>query len=209
WRSGAAALSLAAAYPQIVWLLAGAYVAATQRRLAPRRLQRLLIVAALLGAASALAIAGELSALLRTELRTLLTASAFFLAGVFLWSGEREHGSVGRGLLATAFLLFGAQQLVVLGVFVSQRLMQLDIGWIPALGLSELVGQVLIGLALVIWLLEEERNRARHATRRLYHLAFHDALTGLPNRKLFLERLAHALATEHEPARDLAAVLHA
>src|SRR5690606_5400501 len=27
WRSGAAALSLAAAYPQIVWLLAGAYVA--------------------------------------------------------------------------------------------------------------------------------------------------------------------------------------
>src|SRR5690606_17272247 len=129
-------------------------------------------------------------------------------AGVFLWSGETEHGSFGRRLLATAFLLYGVQHLAVLSLFLSQRLLDGEFGWLPVLGLSDLVGQVLIGLALVIWLLEEERSRARNATRRLYHLSFHDALTGLPNRKLFLERLAHAFGQEANGARHVVAMVN-
>ena len=60
----------------------------------------------------------------------------------------------------------------------------------------------------MIWLLEEERTRARNATRRLYHLSFHDALTGLPNRKLFLERLAHALAQEAAGVRYVVSMVN-
>ncbi|HEX7030176.1 MAG TPA: bifunctional diguanylate cyclase/phosphodiesterase [Gammaproteobacteria bacterium] len=212
-RTLLAALSLAAVYLQIVWLLAGAYVGATRHRLAPRRLQTLLLAAAALGMLSAVLFAGAPDGMgarmfLRVELRSFLTAAAFFIAGVFLWSGETERDSFGRRLLATAFVLYGMQQLAVLGAFVSQRLMDTAFGWMSALGLSNLVGQVLIGLALVIWLLEEERTRARNATRRLYHLSFHDALTGLPNRKLFLERLAHALEQEQNGARYVVAMVN-
>jgi len=207
------ATSLAAAYPQIVWLLAGAYVAATQRRIAPQRLRSILLVAAGAGAACVLLFstdpgAADARAFLRVELRALITASAFVIAGVLLWTGEAEHGSFGRRLLATAFVLFGALQLVLLSVFISQRLLNTTFDWVPILGLGDLVGQVLISLALVIWLLEEERSRARHATRRLYHLSFHDALTGLPNRKLFLERLAHALAQQTDNTRYVVAMVN-
>src|SRR5690606_9577646 len=212
-RTGLAAVSLAAAYLQIVLLLAGAWVGATQRGIAARRLRSLLLAAAALGMLSALLYTGRADAMdarmfLRVELRAFLTAAAFFIAGVFLWSGEMERGSLGRRLLAAAFVLYGIQQLAVLGAFVSQRLMDVAFVWIAALGLSNLVGQVLIGLALVIWLLEEERSRARNATRRLYHLSFHDALTGLPNRKLFIERLAHALEHEHNGGRYVVAIVN-
>ena len=38
---------------------------------------------------------------------------------------------------------------------------------------------------------------------RLAHLAYHDALTGLPNRRLFFERLSHALHLRQRHGRDV------
>jgi diguanylate cyclase (GGDEF)-like protein/PAS domain S-box-containing protein len=51
---------------------------------------------------------------------------------------------------------------------------------------------------------------ARDVTERkeleeqLVHQAFHDSLTGLPNRALFMDRLSHALSRAHREAADLA-----
>lgn len=49
-----------------------------------------------------------------------------------------------------------------------------------------------------------ERNRAED---RLIHDAFHDPLTGLPNRALFADRLAHAVAHHRRNRADTFAVL--
>ena len=47
----------------------------------------------------------------------------------------------------------------------------------------------------------DELSQSRNA---LAHLARHDPLTGLPNRRMFFERLDHALATARRSARPLA-----
>ena len=47
----------------------------------------------------------------------------------------------------------------------------------------------------------DDLNQSRNA---LEHLARHDALTGLPNRRMFFERLEHALANARRSAKPLA-----
>ncbi|WP_433060695.1 putative bifunctional diguanylate cyclase/phosphodiesterase [Dactylosporangium sp. CS-033363] len=47
-------------------------------------------------------------------------------------------------------------------------------------------------------------DRVSDSQARLTHQAFHDALTGLSNRVLFHDRLAHALALHHRDGRPLA-----
>ncbi len=54
--------------------------------------------------------------------------------------------------------------------------------------LTQLAGEVSFALDLF-----ERENQRKNAEDRIHHLATHDALTGLPNRTLLLDRLAQAL----------------
>jgi diguanylate cyclase (GGDEF)-like protein len=49
-------------------------------------------------------------------------------------------------------------------------------------------------VALIAWLLLDDRTRALQSAQQALHLALYDVLTGLPNRKLITERLGQALA---------------
>jgi diguanylate cyclase (GGDEF)-like protein/PAS domain S-box-containing protein len=49
-------------------------------------------------------------------------------------------------------------------------------------------------------------TRRKHAEYELVHLAFHDALTGLPNRALYQDRLEHALRRTTRTGHDIAVI---
>ena len=60
-------------------------------------------------------------------------------------------------------------------------------------------GEVIGGLAIV-----SDITERRNLQEQLSHQAFHDALTGLPNRALFMDRLVHALARSSRQEASIA-----
>jgi diguanylate cyclase (GGDEF)-like protein len=86
------------------------------------------------------------------------------------------------------------------GVYVLQgdRMLWLDHARAQALGLT-VASLEKMAVDVTARVREEVRTRgeaARRASEKLLHDAFHDSLTGLPNRALFNDRLAHRLALE-------------
>jgi diguanylate cyclase (GGDEF)-like protein len=69
---------------------------------------------------------------------------------------------------------------------------------------GDFVVQLLMGIGMVTCLLEDERAAAERAAGQAEHLAYHDSLTELPNRQLFLDRLKVALARARRDSRRLA-----
>ncbi|HVR38684.1 MAG TPA: EAL domain-containing protein, partial [Thermoanaerobaculia bacterium] len=58
-------------------------------------------------------------------------------------------------------------------------------------------------IGMIACLLEDEREAAEIASAQIEHLAYHDALTGLPNRPLFLDRTIVALANANRAGHKL------
>src|SRR5690606_39170754 len=75
----------------------------------------------------------------------------------------------------------------------------------PGLAVAALLSAVLAWLAyLYLRLPERLQTEVEIKTRQLETLAFYDQLTGLPNRKLFLDRLTHAIHRQQRNHRPFA-----
>jgi PAS domain S-box-containing protein len=100
--------------------------------------------------------------LMRVGLRALLSGAAYLLcAWAVLRLSRAGRSRFGRRLVASAFVAYGGQQLHSLGILVGSVLWSWPSPWYaPHMGLIDLVLQMGLGLTMVTWLLEEERERA-------------------------------------------------
>ena len=98
---------------------------------------------------------------------------------------------------------------VAQGIFYEVPLLsvaQYALGFLTAMSLGDHLWTVMlfVVLAYPLYRASEYHSQLREQARHLEHRAFHDALTGLPNRALFLERLEQAMARTARQQRRVA-----
>ena len=194
-RLAATFLSQIGAYFQAGWLILGATELASGK--SPSRRGTVAIFGGLTGLAlvSTLAYAFTPEAIdnrnfLRVSVRALVVAVAFLLAAGLLVRAYRKSTATGPHLVCIAFFLYGVEQLALFWATSGSAGGWLRFAILP----FDLLMVAVLGIATVVWLLEDEHFRLVEASLQIEKLAYFDSLTGLPNRKLFLDRLKQWIA---------------
>ena len=202
-------LATVAGYLQIAWLLLGMHELALGRTVQSAVARTTVVGLALFGLVMSLLFSGVpnvemLTFFLREGLRCFIAGGVFLVAGIGLWRSDRIRRGLGFRLLAAAFIGYAIAQFHFFWLSVAA----LSAGALEPsaayAGFYHFGLLFVMALGMVIALLEEERRATMDAAEQISHLAYHDALTGLPNRQLFLDRLELAVHTAHRGGHRLA-----
>ncbi|HEY8131149.1 MAG TPA: EAL domain-containing protein [Thermoanaerobaculia bacterium] len=185
-------------YTTIVWLLFGIYELLRRRPVRIRFYWRTLAAVAAFGVITSLLFVGPDAVsstryFVRTGIRSLIASVAFLGSSIAFWLVRKRRRGVGFTMFSVALLLYGLQQAYIFGASIGWRFLAQSTGTIY-LGYVGFLLQAITGMSMIACLLEDEREASELATVEMEHLAYHDALTGLPNRPLFMDRLIMALA---------------
>jgi len=183
---------------QLTWLLLGTFEMTTGKSLDKHTARRLLIAAAVVGAV----LQGifwwdptnaEVVYHLRVTLRRLFVAAAALAAARAIGLGPKVARAIGRRSVLLALFGLAAHQVHFLALGTDPLIRRQFPIWIAMLGFLDVVVYFGLAIGLVIWLLEEERQATMDAAAKIEKIAYHDSLTGLPNRQLFLNQMGMAL----------------
>ncbi len=195
-RFAASVLSMAAGYWQAAWLIFGTWEVLTGKLLSRRFLVWAPVVLLALAFATilgSLPMEPRYRVILRVGIKCLVLSIAFALAAWGVWRNQSQPLGFGRRMVSGAFLLYGLHQLHYLVILVSQLTGIGSMSYAAYLAPFDFLFQALVGIGMVIWLLEDERQTVLAASARIKHLAFHDSLTDLPNRNLLTQYLQAAV----------------
>ncbi|MHB0968358.1 MAG: putative bifunctional diguanylate cyclase/phosphodiesterase [Thermoanaerobaculia bacterium] len=184
---------------QAVYLGFGIYELARQRRVRGRRARWAFAGTIALGIACAIPAYllppdGPVRDFLFIGIRAALVGGVTFVGGAAVWFMRARGAGIGFRLFSVGLLTYGGIQLgsvifaftrIAAGTFAT------DVVYI---GIFDLFSLAIIGLAMVIALLDDEREAAMFAAMQIEQLAYFDPLTGLPNRSLFFDRLIVTIA---------------
>jgi diguanylate cyclase (GGDEF)-like protein len=203
-------LAAVAANLQVVGLFFGCYELVRRRPIKIRQSRLIVGGACVLGVVTALLPllgregASDLFDVPSSGTRAVLYAVAFIAASVYLLRIGGHRDRLGFILLSLAFGLWGAQQVHYLVALALGLLPQPSAPYATLLGFIDMILQIVMIVAMLACLLQDQSEASELATVEIEHLAYHDALTGLPNRPLFIDRLIVALAQANRANQKLA-----
>jgi diguanylate cyclase (GGDEF)-like protein len=194
---------LAGAYLQGGWIAVATRGLARCRNLNRREVRLMSAVAAGLALVHALALLGaspSLRLLLEEGVANLVVGAGALTGGWWVWSQRYRRESTPFALFTFALWGYGSLQIAEFVAMLASPGRGLSAGF----GVAELVFQGGIALGIAISLLEDEREAAVEAAAQVEHIAYHDLLTGLPNRALFFDRLVVAIGHANRNQQRLA-----
>ncbi len=196
-------------YLQIGWLLFGVYELVRRRPVRLIAARQIIIGLFLFGFLISLLFISpsDMSStryFVRVAIRALIAGAAFGFAAVVLWRARRRRSGIGFAVLSAAFALYALEQIQYVQLAVTWLATGYRLDYSLYLGYADFLLQTLMGVGMIACLLEDEREAAELAAVEIEHLAYHDALTGLPNRPLFMDRLIIALAQASRAHQKLA-----
>jgi diguanylate cyclase (GGDEF)-like protein len=193
-----AVLSGVAGCLQLAYLVLGTFELTTGNSLPKERARRVVSAAIVVGAVLPVlfwwdASNAELVYQLRVTMRRVFVAVAALVAARAISGAPHIARAIGRRTVTLAFFGIAAHQIHFLALSTDRDIRALHQVWLASLGLLDVVLYFGLAIGLVIWLLEEERQATMDAAAKIEKIAYHDALTGLPNRQLFLNQMGMAL----------------
>jgi diguanylate cyclase (GGDEF)-like protein len=194
-----------AGYLQIAWLLLGTTELTTGTPFSARTGRWLIAGVAIAGAALVIAFAwdpsrADLLYTLRVTVRRSAVGLAFLVGGAAIIDAPRIARAIGRRVVMLSFFGLAAQQMQFLAIAADGTSRVRHAEYLGLMGLVDTVLYFALAIGLVIWLLEEERQATMEAAAKIEQIAYHDSLTGLPNRQLFLNQLG--MAVHHARRND-------
>src|SRR5260221_5659867 len=198
-----------AGYLQIGWLLFGVFELVRRRPVRRRQARWTLIALGVLGATTGFMFLSPTSDpasrfMARIGLRGLVAGVAFAVAAWTLWRARARKPSLGLTAAAMALAVYAAEEWHYAGIGALWLTLGIRHEYTVYLPYAALVLGAALGVAMIACLLDDEREAAELAGYEIEHLAYHDALTGLPNRPLFVDRLIVALAQAGRADQKLA-----
>jgi diguanylate cyclase len=198
-RTAVSALSMAALYAQVALLLAGVFALGRQRPLNERRVALFVLAITAVGACSTLVgafdpEAASLRVYARVGMRYLFLGVAFSLAAWVIWHHSRGAAVFGARFLSFVMLLYALHLFHSLLVQILAMAFDYHVAYLVYMPIGDLVAYALMGLGLVTWLLQQERQQSQHAQNEASRLSLYDPLTNLPNRRNLKRRLSRAMA---------------
>ena len=140
----------------------------------------------------------------RIGIPALIGSVAYLVASYAFWQSRNRRRGVGFTMIAVSFFLYSAEAIHQFAISAAWSFFNTQPAYVMYVGYLDFLLQAVMGMSMIACLLEDEREATELATVEMERLAYHDAMTGLPNRPLYIDRLILALAQASRSNQRLA-----
>ncbi|WP_276368054.1 HAMP domain-containing sensor histidine kinase [Chryseolinea sp. H1M3-3] len=154
---------------QIIFILRGTYELIYDKAFSRRRFSLILLLSIIIAFVSIIAFSSSgvfFHYLISSGSRAIITGIGFLVAGIVVWTNKKFSKGFGQQLLTSSLIIFSVYQLYYFTIKLLNLLgTQVDV--LDLFGAVDLLLISLMGMSMVMWFLEDERQKLNEENKEL------------------------------------------